>query len=58
MLQSDSAKLQSKYWYRFYIRECPVCMRDSSYKERVFGEKPADKDGRYVYEEGYCGCLQ
>ncbi len=38
-----------KHWYRIYIGECPVCGRDKSYKERVYGEKPEDRNEIYKY---------
>lgn len=42
-------QIKKKYWYRQYIGECPVCGRDHSYKERVYGEKPKEDKDRYVY---------
>lgn len=36
-----------KYWYRFWIGECPVCGRDASYKERVYGKRPKSLMKRY-----------
>jgi hypothetical protein len=53
-------KKPAKHWYRQYIGECPVCGRDSSFKERVYGDKP--KDMKEVYKQlpdtqTYCGCL-
>ena len=38
-----------KYWYRFYIGECPVCGKDKSYKERAYGPKPERAEDRVVY---------
>lgn len=35
------------HWYKQYVGECPVCGADASYKERVYGEKPADPAERY-----------
>ena len=35
-------KIKMKYWYRQYLGECPVCGRDASYRERVYGTKPTD----------------
>lgn len=46
------------HWYRMFLGECPVCGRDQSYRERVYGARPSDKD-RYVYltsQQTYCGC--
>lgn len=37
------------HWYRFNLGECPVCGRDQSYRERVYGRKPKDPKKRYVY---------
>lgn len=39
----------TKYWYQYFIGECPVCGKDTSYKERCFGKKPKNKKDRYVY---------
>jgi hypothetical protein len=36
------------HWYRQYLGECPVCGSDKSYKERVYGQKPASPSQRYV----------
>jgi hypothetical protein len=50
----------SKYWYRQYVGECPVCGKDASFKERIYGEKPTNLDEVYVQlpdKETYCGCL-
>jgi len=49
-----------KYWYRQFVGECPVCGRDASYRERVYGEKPKEKEETYKSipdNETYCGCL-
>ena len=50
-----------KHWYRMYVGECPVCGRDKSYRERVYGQKPRRAANRYVYlsdQSTYCGCLR
>lgn len=36
------------HWYKYYWGECPICGRDKSYKERVYGEKPKDINERHV----------
>jgi hypothetical protein len=39
----------------------PVCGRDASYRERVYGEKPKEKEEIYKYipdNQTYCGCLE
>ena len=49
------------YWYRIYIGECPVCGRDKSYRERVYGVKPKNKNDRYVWllpYQVYDHCLE
>lgn len=48
------------YWYRFYYGECPVCGKDKSYKERVYGPKPKDMKERIKYlpdTETYDDCI-
>lgn len=50
-----------RYWYRHFCGECPVCGRDKSYRERVYGPKPRDHKKRYVqlsYMETYDHCLE
>jgi hypothetical protein len=48
------------YWYKMYVGECPVCGRNTSYRERVYGEKPKDPKDKYIQlSPSYCydGCL-
>lgn len=50
-----------KYWYKFYVGECPVCGRNASYKERIYGEKPKNIQDRYIIlaqEQTYDHCLE
>lgn len=37
-----------RYWYRFYLGSCPVCGRNKSYRERVYGRKPKNARLRYI----------
>lgn len=39
----------NRYWYRFYFGECPVCGRDKSYTERIYCQKPLNREDRVVY---------
>jgi hypothetical protein len=53
-------KPMPKHWYRMYIGECPCCGRDKSYRERVYGEPPADPRDRYVHlpdTQTFDGCI-
>lgn len=55
------SKSHKPYWYRMYIGECPVCGRDKSYRERVYGSKPKDHDERYIWlaaAETYDHCME
>lgn len=53
---NKGAKRQA-YWYRFWLGECPLCGKDQSYKERVYGPKPEDDNERYKYSgDCWCGC--
>jgi hypothetical protein len=36
------------HWYRIYTGECPVCGKDKSFRERVYGERPRRPADRYV----------
>ncbi len=59
-LESLIMKEKQKYWYKFFIGECPVCGRDASYKVRMYGDKPRNQEDRYVYlscSETYDGCM-
>jgi len=39
-----------KYWYKYFIGECPVCGRNKSYKIRVVDQpRPKNKEDRYVF---------
>ena len=52
-------KKGKEYWYKRYVGECPLCGRDASYVERVYGKKPTNKKKVYIqmsYQETYCGC--
>lgn len=42
-------KSHKKHWYKIYLGECPVCGRDKSSRERVYGERPEDPKDRYEY---------
>lgn len=42
-------KSQKTHWYKIYVGECPVCGRDKSFRERVYGKKPKDHKKRYVW---------
>jgi hypothetical protein len=42
-------KVHTPHWYRMHVGECPVCGRDKSFKERVYGKKPKSARKRYVY---------
>jgi len=48
-MKQTSNKTQKAYWYRLYFGECPVCGRDQSYRERVYGPKPKKPKDRIVY---------
>lgn len=37
------------HWYRFYFGECPVCGKDKSYRERIYGIKPSNVEERVVF---------
>jgi hypothetical protein len=49
------------HWYQFFVGECPVCGRDASYRERVYGERPASPAARVVqlpHQQTYDQCLE
>lgn len=54
-------KCQLPHWYKMYAGECPVCGRDHSYRERVYGHPPLNWRDRYIQlsqTETYDDCLQ
>ena len=42
------AKTIKQHWYRTFVGECPVCGKNASYKERIYGPKPLNFTKRYV----------
>ena len=57
-----SRKTSKPHWYLSWIGECPVCGRDMSYKERMYGKRPDPKKTHLVEyltpTEAYCGCME
>jgi hypothetical protein len=48
-----------QHWYRIHIRECPVCGRGETTRERVYGQRPVDPAERYDYNGmAYDYCLE
>jgi hypothetical protein len=50
-----------KYWYLWYIGECPVCGSDHSYRERRYTPKPEKREDRIKYlsyTETYDHCME
>lgn len=50
-----------QHWYRYWWGECPVCGRDKSFKERVYGLKPDDIKERHKWQDPaitYDHCLE
>jgi len=47
-MSEPSKRKPRRYWYRLFVGECPVCGRDKSYRERVYGKRPKDHRKRYV----------
>ena len=59
MSATKNKKKTNKHWYRIYFGECPVCGRDASYRERVYGKRPDNLEERYVWlpnEQTYDWC--
>ena len=51
--------VQKPHWYKMYLGECPVCGRDKSHRERVYGVRPEKWEDRYVQlsdQETYDWC--
>lgn len=49
-----------EHWYRIYNGDCPVCGKDMSFRERVYGPRPPLASDRHVERpehDTYCGCL-
>ncbi len=45
-----------EHWYFRYIDACPLCGRESEYRERKFSPKPEDPAERVKFTEVWCGC--
>jgi hypothetical protein len=41
-------KVKRPHWYKSFVGECPVCGRDASYRQRVYGRRPRDRRRRHV----------
>jgi hypothetical protein len=48
-MPATKRKPVKKHWYRMHVGECPVCGRDKSFRERVYGKKPKSHRKRYIY---------
>ncbi len=49
--------MKKKYWYKFFIEECPMCGRNSQWKERIYGKpRPIKKEDRYKFSQVWCYC--
>lgn len=60
IMSTTSKSQKGTYWYRIYIGECPVCGRNKSYRERVYGPRPQNRADRYVWllpYQTYDGCI-
>lgn len=48
-----------KYWYKFLMHWCPICGKETKWKERIYDRpKPKDIEDRHVYSEIYDYCDQ
>ena len=46
-----------KYWYKFITEYCPLCGRDSAWKERIYGRpKPKKSENRHIFKEEWDYC--
>jgi hypothetical protein len=58
--RDQANRVAKRYWYLWYIGECPVCGKDKSYRERKYTSKPKNREDRIKHmtcEETYCGCV-
>lgn len=58
---ADSIGRKRPHWYRLHVGECPVCGKDASFRERVYGPRPEKRQERVVelsYQETYDHCLE
>jgi hypothetical protein len=59
-IEKKQRKPAPPHWYRMHVGECPVCGRDASYRERVYGKPPEKWQDRYhnlSYQQTYDHCL-
>ena len=52
----ENPEEKRKYWYKFFIYECPICGRGDTYKERQYTPKPEDGSERYDFAVHYDYC--
>ena len=43
-----------KYWYFIYTKECVLCGKTDTYRERRYTPKPETPELRYKYEQDAC----
>lgn len=45
-----------KHWYFITVFYCPVCARDTTYRERRYGRRPKKREDRGKFIEAYDWC--
>ncbi len=61
LAEEEEMAKKRRYWIRFHYGECPVCGRDKSFRERVYGRKPKRWQNRVVYlgyNQTYDNCIR
>ena len=48
--------VEKKYWYKFHTEICPLCGRETFYKERQETPKPKELQDRYDFKYIYDWC--
>lgn len=49
---------ERRHWYFIHTDYCPVCGRDDTSRERVYGISPDDPQERRAFHESYDWCDQ
>lgn len=44
------------HWYLITVHYCPLCGRDSVFKERQYTERPAEYSDRHKFHEHFDWC--
>jgi len=50
--------VSKSYWYKIEYEECPMCGKQTQYKERQYTPKPKDYSERITFRQVYDYCME